>query len=167
MARYDCVFCGSQITYDKPEELKQFLGAHYPDQCSLIQNAGQQMKAVTPAPAAPAATQAPPGYEEKLPFEPEGDWEEQTPAFYTFEKAGDTVEGVLQGVDEIDLSGDKVKRARVETEDGPVSFLLGAQLVPLIATLQPGTMVRVRYEGTVQSRSKRPVKQFKVWTKKA
>ena len=98
---------------------------------------------------------------------PEGEegWLEKIAAFFTFEEIGDEVIGKLEKVDSIDLHDRKVNRAHVRTKTGLVSFLLSAQLDPLILDIPSGTEVRVRYEGEVKSSKGRMVKKFRVWTR--
>ena len=99
-----------------------------------------------------------------LPKGEEG-WLEKTAAFFTFEEIGDEVVGRLEKVDSIDLHDHKVNRAHVRTETGLVSFLMTAQLDPLILDIPSGTEVRIRYEGEVKSSKGRMVKKFRVWTR--
>lgn len=114
----------------------------------------QHMHARHPAEAAPS----PPADEE---------WQERSADFMIFDQAGDEVQGVLEGFEEIDLHDRLVNRARIRTADGMRSFLLTAQLSPLMLTIPLGTSVKVRYEGETKSQAGRRVKLFKVWTKGA
>ena len=93
-------------------------------------------------------------------------WLEKTAAFFTFEEMGDEVIGKLEKVDSIDLHDHKVNRAHVRTETGGlVSFLLSAQLDPLMLDIPLGMEIRVRYEGEAKSSKGRMVKKFRVWTR--
>lgn len=98
---------------------------------------------------------------------PDEEWQERSADFMTFDEAGDEVQGVLEGFDEVDMHDKKVRRARIRTADGMRSFLLTAQLEPLIFTIPAGTMIKVRYEGETKSQAGRRVKLFKVWTRGA
>lgn len=96
----------------------------------------------------------------------EDEWQEKTADFITFDEKGQELLGCLTGIDEITLHDTKVRRARIETQTGVKSFLLGAQLEPLLLTVPVGTIIKVRYLGEVKSSIGRRVKQYKVWTKK-
>jgi hypothetical protein len=98
--------------------------------------------------------------------EGEEEWEEKTAAFTTFDEVGDEVQGILIGLDTINLHDKEVRRARLQTNTGNISFLLTTQLEPMIIDIPFGTKVRVRYEGEVKSAAGRKVKTFKVWVLK-
>lgn len=100
------------------------------------------------------------------PNQPQDEWEEQSAQFTLFTTPGEEITGVLKEIDEVTIGTAKVKRASVETEEGMKSFLLTTSLEPLIMTIEAGTMVKVRYMGTVTSRAGRTVKQFKVFSKR-
>lgn len=96
----------------------------------------------------------------------EEEWEEKTPAFMSFEEAGDEIEGILTGLDVITLHDKQINRARVKTSEGVKSFLLTTTLEPLILDIDTGTTIKVRYEGEELTAAKRKVKKFRVWVKK-
>lgn len=100
------------------------------------------------------------------PAEAQGpEWQERSAEFETFDEAGDEVVGVLTAIDVIKLQDRDVCRAKVQTKDKHVGFLLTVQLEPLLINVPIGTMVKVVYQGEVKSSKGRRVKTFKVWTK--
>jgi hypothetical protein len=79
-----------------------------------------------------------------------------------FEKEGDEVTGVLKGIDEFNLNGNSIKRARIWTDDGEKSFLLTSHLDQLLSGVEPDTWIKVTFLGYQRTRSGRPLKRFQV-----
>ena len=84
------------------------------------------------------------------------------PMFMTWEKIGQTVEGMLVAVDTVTIDNYPVAKYIVETDNGRVGFLGTVQLVEQLSTVRLGTYVEVEYVGEVKSGRSRTVKEFNV-----
>jgi len=104
---------------------------------------------------------------DKKPAEEQG-WEEIGAEFYRFEKAGDTIEGVLLKKDVQVMRDAEVGRFEVELAEGKrVAFLGGVQLDRLMDDCLVGDRVKLVFQGKVKTSSGTEVKDFKLFRKPA
>lgn len=95
-----------------------------------------------------------------------GKYEEVAPYFFKFETEGDSVEGVYADKGEVVVGGNLTRRYVLETAEGPVSFLGGAQLDTLMDRVDFMDKILVTFKGTTPTRGGQQVKVFSVgrWT---
>lgn len=92
-----------------------------------------------------------------------GEWKERTARFVRFEKEGDTVEGVLTSIGQVEIRGEPINRYIFETQEGNVAFLGSVQLDSLITTDDVGAIMRVIYQAREKTAQGYQVKLFKVY----
>ena len=93
-------------------------------------------------------------------------WEKRNPEFITFEKIGYELVGKLGPSERILIDGQEVERYTVETSEGPVAFLGGAQLDSLLMGLLVDTEIKLVYTGKAKGRTGREFKTFDLFTRK-
>ena len=95
----------------------------------------------------------------------ERQWEDVEPAFKTWEKKGESVEGNFISSEEfVYATGDNGIRYILEDDDGVrVAFNGTKQLNSLLQTIEFGTYIKVEYVGEVKTSQPQPAKIFKVY----
>lgn len=94
-----------------------------------------------------------------------GDYVEKTVDFFTFEKEGAEIEGILVGVEEVMIQDNPVKRYILQAGADLKAFLGGVQLDSLMMDVELNTAIKVQYTGKTTSKSGRPVNQYRLWVK--
>lgn len=92
-------------------------------------------------------------------------WKEITPDFISFEKAGQSIEGVLLGYTELRIKEVPVKKWSIQKlSDGiDTGFLGGVSLDPMLEAVAVGTTIKLEFAGNVKLGGGYSVKTFKLY----
>ena len=84
--------------------------------------------------------------------------------FFVFDEENAELVGILVEKGMQSFPNGDVGRYKIQIEDGTVSSFLGSTVLDdLLARIPEGTDLKIVYTGTVQSRAKRAVKQYKLF----